>query len=55
MRVVVKVTVDIDPVAWTLQYGVAGDAKIRADVQAYGRSLVVEQFEHVDVLLKKEA
>lgn len=53
MKIVVKVTVDIDPAAWTSNYGVEGAKDIRADVQAYAHNLVTEQLRDVGVLADK--
>jgi hypothetical protein len=50
VKVTISVTVDIDPEAWTLNYGVEGSAAIRADVKEYGRSTIIEQLKDVGVL-----
>lgn len=50
MKVRVAVTLDVDPEAWTLTYGVEGPAAIRADVQAYATSMLTEHFRDQGVL-----
>ena len=35
MKVSVNLTIDVDPEAWTLAYGVEGAAAIREDVRGY--------------------
>lgn len=50
MKIKVELTVDIDPEAWTLNYGVEGAKEIREDVRAYVEGAVVEQLRAVGVL-----
>jgi hypothetical protein len=50
VKVRIVVMVNIDPEAWTMNYGVEGAAEIRADVVAYVGSLVREQLNDVGVL-----
>ena len=44
MKVRVSFTLEIDPEAWEGNYGVAGAREIRADVQQYARTIVLDQF-----------
>ena len=51
VRVRGTVSVDIDPEAWSLNYGTTSDpAEVRADVKTYVEGLVVEQLRMVGVL-----
>lgn len=50
MKIRVELTVDIDPGAWTLNYGVEGAKEIREDVRNYVEGTVVEQLRAVGVL-----
>jgi hypothetical protein len=52
MKVRIQMTVEIDPAAWTANYGVRGAAAIRDDVREYVASTVAEQLRSVDVLLE---
>lgn len=49
MKIKVSMTVDIDPEAWTSNYGVEGAAAIRADVREYCEEAVRAQLQAVDV------
>ncbi|NKS33137.1 hypothetical protein GS534_24225 [Rhodococcus hoagii] len=49
MKVKIEVTVDIDPEAWTMNYGVEGAAAIREDVREYCRNTLIEQLRQVAV------
>lgn len=40
MKVRLEFTVDVDPEAWTLAFGVKGSSEIREDVRAYMRNLI---------------
>ena len=53
MKVKVEVTVDIDPEAWTMNYGVEGTAAIREDVKEYCRHTLHDQLAQVEVLIKE--
>jgi hypothetical protein len=50
MKVRITLTVEIDPEAWTLNYGVAGAPDIRADVRAYIADLTTEQLRTAGIL-----
>jgi len=51
MKVKISLMVDIDPQAWTENYGVEG-AEIRPDVQQYARTTILDQLESVGVLAR---
>lgn len=53
MKVLVKFTVDIDPDAWEICYGVSGAENIRADVRVYCENGVRGHLAELDLL--KEA
>jgi len=53
MRVKIEVTLDIDPEAWTLAYGVSGAQEIREDVRAYALNGVVEHFREQGLLVEE--
>lgn len=55
MKVRISVEVDIDPEAWTLNYGVSGAKEIREDVKRYGESTIVEQLNQVGVLMEVQS
>lgn len=42
MKVRVTISLDIDPEAWTRNYGVEGDKAIREDVRVYVEHLIAE-------------
>lgn len=50
MKVRVVVTLDVDTAGWEQDYGVAGAAAIRQDVQAYVSSLLSESNENFQVV-----
>jgi hypothetical protein len=55
MRVAVPISVDIDPEAWSRNYGTAGRmAEIREDVKSYVESLVQEHLDSLGLLMEKE-
>jgi hypothetical protein len=43
MKVRITVTVDINPEAWTTDYGITGQTAIRDDVREWAINLVTEQ------------
>jgi hypothetical protein len=55
MRVKVKVefTLDIDPEAWEMAYGISGAKAIREDVKQYAATVAYEQFNSTGLILKK--
>lgn len=55
MKVKISVEVDIDPEAWTLNYGVEGAAAIRADVKRYAEGTILEQLNQVGVLMEVQS
>lgn len=54
MKVHVEFTVDIDPDAWTLNYGISGAREIREDVKGYVEETAIEQLVLVGVLSEKQ-
>lgn len=42
MKVKIEFTVDIDPEAWTMNYGVVGEREIREDVKMYCQNSIHE-------------
>lgn len=49
MKVKIETVVDIDPEAWTLNYGVSGAKEIREDVKVYCTGLITEQLIEIGV------
>jgi hypothetical protein len=54
MKVRVSFTVEIDPAAWTSNYGVEGAAAIRDDVKVYCEAAALDQLERVEVLVEED-
>lgn len=54
MKVRVEVTVDVDPEAWALNYGVEGSAAIREDVKRKVSSDAVENLALLGLLREKD-
>lgn len=50
MKIKVTLTLDIDPEAWTENYGVESAEEIREDVQSYAHNVITEQLRDVGVL-----
>lgn len=44
MKIKIEFTLDVDPEAWSSNYGVKGAAEIREDVRAYVQNDVTEFF-----------
>lgn len=53
MKVKVSFTLDIDPDAWTANYGVEGAKEIRADVQVYVENGVRDQLRDLGLLTEE--
>ena len=53
MKARFAITVNIDPEAWTANYGVEGAAAIREDVQRYLSNMVLETLASVGVLTEE--
>ena len=51
MKVKVSFTVDIDPEAWALNYGIK-NAEIREDVKRFAEDAVLDQFQACGLLRK---
>ena len=51
MKVKVSVTVDIDPQAWAMNYGIEGAAAIRDDVKEAVKHAVYAHIEEIGVAL----
>ena len=49
MKVRISFTVDVDPLAWSENYGVTG-SDVRPDVQNYAEQVLLQQFEESGVL-----
>jgi hypothetical protein len=52
MKVRITVTVDIDPEAWTTDYGVTDQTAIRDDVREWATNLVTEQLQSQMMLIE---
>ena len=50
MRINVAVTLDIDPEAWAIEYGVEGAAAIRADVKMHAINALKQHYDNIGVL-----
>lgn len=54
MKIHVEFTVDIEPDAWTLNYGISGAREIREDVKGYVEEAALNQLALVGVLREKK-
>lgn len=52
MKVAIRVTLDIDPEMWELNYGMSGASEIRADVQSWARDLLHDAADESGNLIK---
>lgn len=51
MKVRVEFTLDVDPVAWSAEYGGTGQAEVRRDVQEHAEQSIRAHFDSIDVLI----
>jgi hypothetical protein len=50
VKVKVEVTVDINPEAWEMNYGISGAKEIREDVKEFAKNAILAQFDAVGLL-----
>jgi hypothetical protein len=55
MRTSITIKLDLDPEAWTLNYGIEGWPAIRANAKAYTETMIVEHFRDLGLLLEEDA
>ncbi len=54
MKVKVEFTLDIDPQAWSMEYGIEGTKAIRQDVKEYAAFVAYEQFRENGLILDRD-